>query len=240
VCPEELSMPRKHGAREQKRAAKQKAKRREKRSDLVRRTSTDPTVRLQNTEKWPVVQALVGADLWDDGIGYLLIARQQSGQGDLVFATYLVDVFCLGVKDAFWRAGSLGEFKEMVRRMESTQTLVPIDPACLVKIVQGAVEYARSFGFPPHPDYRHAAMLLAGIDPAECPQEFTFGRDGKPFYIQGPHESLEEAMAISERLIEAGGHYMVALPGNDAMELIDDEDFIDEDEDEDDLALPAP
>ena len=154
----------------------------------VRRDSKDPTVRLQGAEKWPIVHALVGAKLWKDGIGYLAIARQE-GDGRLVFGVYLVDVYCLGVKNAFWSAGTPGDFKELIRKMETTQSMISISPACLVKIVAGAVEYAGSFGFPPHPDYRHAAMLLEGIDLQACAHEFTFGRDGKPYYIQGPHES---------------------------------------------------
>jgi hypothetical protein len=209
-------MAKQHGAKQQKRIAKQKAKRAEKRSNLFRRTSTDPTVRLQRAEKWPVVRALVGAKLWEDGIGYLTIARQESEAG-LVFGAYLVDVYCLGVKNAFWDAGSPGDFKDLISQMEQTQPMRPIPPACLVKIVKGAVEYAQSFGFPPHPGYRHAAKLLEGIDPATCTQEFAFGRDGKPFYIQGPHESPAEAMAIMERVQAAGGHFVIALhrPGSE-------------------------
>jgi hypothetical protein len=205
-------MAKNHGAKQQKKLAKQKAKRLEKRAILARRTSNDPTIRLQRAEKWPVVQALAGAKIWQDGIGYLAIVRQES-EGSLIYAVYLVDVFCLGVKNAFWDAGSPGDFKELVRKLEQTQSMRPIAPECLVKIVRGAVEYAQSFGFRPHPDYRHAAMLLGGIDPTACPQEFTFGRDGKPFYIRGPHESLEQARAIVERIQDAGGEFIVQVAG---------------------------
>ena len=69
-------MAKKHGARQQKRVAKQKAKRAAKRQVVLGRTSRDPSIRLQRADKWPVVQALVGAQLWDEGIGYLVIARQ--------------------------------------------------------------------------------------------------------------------------------------------------------------------
>lgn len=215
------------GARQQKRIAKQKAKRSEKRAALMRRESKDPTIRLRGAARWPVVQALVRTELWEAGIGSLVIARQES-PGRVVMGCFLVDVYCLGVKDAFWRAGSLEEFKELVRRMEETQAMGPIAPECLVKIIQGAVAYAQSYGFSPHTDYGHAARLLEGIDPAACPQEFTFGRDGKPLYIQGPHESTFQAMNIAERLGELGGHYITRLSSRE----FDDED-LDEDLDED-------
>jgi hypothetical protein len=234
-------MAKHHGARQQKKIAKLKAKRAQKRSSLFRRTSKDPTIRLREVAKWPVVQALVASDLWKDGIGSLAIARQESEDG-LVFAVFLVDVYCLGVKDAFWRAGTPGEFNELLERMEKNQAMRPITPGCLVKIVQGAVAYAQSFGFAPHPDYRHAAKLLEGIDPAACQQKFTFGRDGKPLYIQGPNESRAQAEAIMQRIAAAGGHYVVGGPLSELEDFAGIEDPLDElDElDEDDSPDEEP
>ncbi len=215
-----MGMAKNHGAKDQKRTAKQKAKRLAKRSALLQRASKDPTVRLQRAEKWPVIQALVGDKLWKDGIGHLLIARRDS-EGALVFAVFLVDVYCLGVKDAFWRAGTAAEIEDVIGRMERFEKMCPASPACLSRIVKGAVEYAQSFGFPPHPDYRHASMLLDGIDPSSCPNEFKFGRDGQPFYIQGPNESPAQAAAIAQRVHAARGHYIVSLSGDDVDESAD-------------------
>jgi hypothetical protein len=220
-------MSKAHGAKQQKKAARHKAKRAQRRAVLNRRTSHDPTVRLRDVGKLPVAQALVASSLWDDGIGHVAIARQEGDSG-LVFAFYLVDVLCLGVKNALWGTGSLGEFKEQVARLEETQTMVPIAPACLVKTVKGAVEYARSFGFPPHPDYHHAARLLEGIDPSACPQEYTFGRGGKPYFIQGPYESPAQAAAIIARVTEAGGHFIAGAGFRGAHGLPFLEDELDE------------
>ncbi len=234
-----MEMAKNHGAKDQKRLAKQKAKRQAKRSLNLARTSKDPTVRLQRAEKWPVVQALVGDRLWETGIGYVLIARRDL-EGSLVFAVFLVDVLCLGVKDAFWRAGTSADFEDMLRKMERVETMASSTPACLAKIVKGAVEFAQSLGFPPHPDYRHASMLLEGLDPSSCPSEFTFGRHGRPFYIQGPHETPAQAAAIMQRVQEAGGHFIASLSGDDVddsiergreierFEALEDEDSADE------------
>jgi hypothetical protein len=210
-----------HGARQQKRAAKQKAKRMAKRSVLFRRSSTDPTIRLRTAEKWPVLTAFAASELWKEGIGYLAIARQEP-EGQLAIAAFLVDAYCLGVKNAFWQISTRAEFEQLIERMEKTQNMRSIAPACLVRIVTGAVEYARSFGFPPHPDYRHASLLLEGIDPSTCPEHFTFGRDGRPFYIQGPNESLTQATAIAERIRDAGGHFLVAVSADSRVSAVGD------------------
>ncbi len=227
-------MAKNHGARQQKRTAKQKAKRAAKRSAAFRQSTKDPTIRLQQASKWPVVQALVAAEIWKRGIGYLAIAREES-PGRLVFGVFLVDVHCLGVKDAFWRDGTLEEFDEVIRRMGKQLTMSAISPACLAKIVNGAVEYAQSFGFPPHDDFHHAAMLLDGIDTSTCTREFTYGRDGKPFYVRGPNESYARAEAISQCIQRAGGHYLVGVHADELDELSDvDDEFDAFDSEEDD------
>ena len=51
-----------------------------------------------------------------------------------------------------------------------------------------------------------------GSTPRTCPNQFTFGRDGKPFYVQVPNESFAQANAIGQRIEDAGGHYVIALP----------------------------
>ena len=115
-----------------------------------------------------------------------------------------------------------------------------------MKIVKGAVDFALSLGFPPHPDYPHASMLLAGIDPSTCTEEFTFGRDGHPLYIQGPGESPAEAVAIMQRVREAGGNFLIDMPGAplsglsvitdgfDESDSFGEADFNDDDDDDDD------
>jgi hypothetical protein len=221
-----VAMAKNHGAKDQKRLAKQKAKRLAKRSEIRKRDSKDPAVRLQSTAKWPVVEALCGDRLWEDGIGTLLIARRDP-TGGLVFAVFLVDVFCLGVKNAFWRPGTPSDIEDVLKHIGQAETMRAVTPACLVKAIKGAVEYARSWGFLPHPEYGHASMLLDGIDPSSCPTKLQYGYKGRPFYVQGPNESPAEAAAIMQRVQNAKGHFMLSLRTDDddeSMEISDESD----------------
>ena len=230
-------MAKKHGAKQQKKLAKQKAKRQAKRHVLAQRSSKDPTIRLQRTEKWPVVRSLVSTELWDEGIGYLVLAREEP-EGGTVFASFLVDVLCLGVKDCFWEAGTREEFREMIERMEEVQDLSAIRPECLVKLIKGAVDFAQSFGFPPHPDFRHVSLLLAGIDPSDCRTHYEFGRDGRPYYFQGPNESPPQVMAILEKVRAAGGHF-TAIASEDVLEDLEGIEDESDEEDYDERDRPA-
>jgi hypothetical protein len=57
------------------------------------------------------------------------------------------------------------------------------------QVVYGAIGYARELGFEPHADFGRAAGYL-GAWHGQC--ELTFGRDGKPMYIGGPHDDGEK------------------------------------------------
>src|SRR5277367_6694263 len=115
-------MANQHGARQQKRATKQKAKRSAKRAVLMQRTSTDPTVRLRDAAKWPVIEAVASSAIWQSGLGYLCLARENP-QGELAIGVFLVDVYCLGVKNTFWQIGTRTKFDQIIERMESTQAM---------------------------------------------------------------------------------------------------------------------
>jgi hypothetical protein len=70
--------------------------------------------------------------------------------------------------------------------------------------------------------------LANNSDPAACPSEFTFGRDGKPFYFRGPNESCAQAKAISQRVAAAGGHFVVQVSAAEAERLAGAGGVIDE------------
>jgi hypothetical protein len=219
-------------ARKQKQLAKKKAKRTEKRTQIARQRSSDPGLRLQGAMHWPIVETLVPETLWSTGLGQLIISRRQP-DGRLACGVLLVDVFCLGVKDAFWDILSEAEYQELLEKVGKMGTLRKTSPECFAKIVQGALDFAQALGFPPHSDFRHVSALLGGIDPAACSETFQFGMNGKPVYIRGPHDSPEKVRVVTNRIRAAGGEYLPPPPDllTESGELLL-EDGSDQDEDE--------
>jgi len=202
-----------HNARQQKKLAKLKAKRTEKRQTIARQTSNDPTIRLAGAADWPVIDSLVGQGIFDSGLGTALVSRRMP-DGGVAVASFVVDVYCLGIKNCFWKAFSTFEYSEFLAKFEKGAAAMQVAPEYVVKLVTEAAAYARALGFPPHADYRRTQMVLAGIDPAKCTETFEFGKDGKPFYIQGPHETPLMVKSIVKRVAEHGGHYLVGLGAN--------------------------
>jgi hypothetical protein len=225
-------MAKHHGVRQQKRLLKQKAKRQTRRKQLARQTAKNPTIRLQAANGWPIVAALVPENLWTGGLGQLVFARR-TPDGQRACAVFLVDVFCLGIKNAFWKILPDAEYRDLVERIGQFGELKDVLPEHFAKIVYGAADYAASLGFAPHVDFRHARRLLDGVDPSQCPDPLEFGRDGKPLYIRGPHETLEKARWIAHRLTAVDGHYIVHLePAAAESLLLEEAEILDEFEDD--------
>ena len=152
----------------------------------------------------PIHRALVSQAIFDQGIGDVLVSRTLR-DGRIVLACVLVDPYCLGVKDAFLRVLSPGGYDELVAHAAEAQRFEEVTPAYACKLIDDAIDYADSLGFEPHEDFNDALAVLEPIDSASCDARFTFGKDGKPFYVNGPNHNASKARAIVLHLIERCG-----------------------------------
>ena len=118
---------------------------------------------------------------------------------------YLVDVYCLGVKNVIgprvMHDGDLPGFaRSFVSAYQAPPLSVPIELAR--DIVYGAaVGYARNLGFTPTPGFKAAAEHLG---PATGPCVIGFGRHGKPFFVQGPRDNPTAVLRTLERSVGQG------------------------------------
>lgn len=152
--------------------------------------------------------------LFEVGMGNVVIARFK-GNGDAELGVFLLDLYCLGVKNGFFRPAPAEEYEQFLARLFRHETPVALSPACARKLVEGGVAYAQKLGLPPHEDYRKAARVFGGINAAECQEEFVYGHQGKPLYVQGPNDSPAFARRVLTSLKahcgEGNYHYMVPL-----------------------------
>jgi hypothetical protein len=168
-------------------------------------------------------EALRSAKLFDSGCGYLVVGRFKA-DGRVEAGFFLLDVFCLGVKDAgFHRFNSVADYQEsLLDRLFRDEEPVRMTPTAARKLAEEAVSYARGLGFSPGVDYKKASRVFGGITTADCHEEFVFGKDGKPFYIQGPSDPPARAERIlhvlEARCGEGGYHYIVAADDFDPLD----------------------
>lgn len=135
-------------------------------------------------------------------------------------AVFRVDTYCCGVQDAFARTEPNSSAVDLLSRLaESDEGWINVTPEHVRKLVEQAIGYALSLGLAPHRDCAAAMKLFGDLDASQCKTEFTFGRDGKPCYIAGPHDSEVRVREILQALRETCGpdrfHYTVPLPSSD-------------------------
>jgi hypothetical protein len=145
------------------------------------------------------------------GIVAVLVARHHRYE-KVGICGYLVDVHCLGVKNAvgprIMEPRNVDAFtSDFFAAFDGNPVTAPLDLA--QHLVFGAVAYARELGFEPHPDFARAAGHLGDW---RGPSAITFGRDGKPFYMQGPYDDAFSIMQTLNRTVGRGNyHYMVGV-----------------------------
>lgn len=174
------------------------AKRKGKQEVVVREKNAGLAERLKAAARHPVLHCRVTSSIWDEGIGQVFLSRELPN-GSVAYASFLVDRYCLGVKDAF--ADISGRFtydsRFQTKNQHMYQSLVP---EAARKLVEGAVEFARGLGLSPHPDYQKARFLFGDIDAQACSETFEYGKDGKPYFMSGPNDTPARCREILHNL----------------------------------------
>ncbi|ABK45397.1 hypothetical protein Mmc1_2906 [Magnetococcus marinus MC-1] len=200
--------------RRQKKLARKKDKRKKQTGSASLIGTRSIPQRLAASTKLPVFESFMGDSGFEKGIAPLILSRKVA-TGEVAFACYLIDFWCLGVKNCFCNIVPSLQYEEFIEQSRDRENIIPIHPACLSKIVGSSVEYAQSLGFQPHPDFKLAKVLLNGIDPMLCPSEYEFGQNGKPFYMSGPNDSEAFVNKVVKQLAKVCGEgnydYMVGL-----------------------------
>jgi hypothetical protein len=157
-----------------------------------------------------------GADDGTDGLVTALVVRRRRHRRGATVCVYLVDVYCLGVKNAMGPDNmddrALRRFTDHIfSAYHAPPVTAPIE---LVRdLVLGAAEYAQELGFAPHPDFQHTR---AHLGPWIGPSAITFGRDGKPTYVSGPYDDPTHVLRTLRRAVgRKGFHYTAALDPDD-------------------------
>ena len=147
----------------------------------------------------PLHACLAQDSIFQTGVGMVFLSRK-TGARDLALGRFLVDAYCLGVKDAMFRELDEDEIEELLDGAGATAPLTPVDPPYARKLLRDAAAYAQSLGLPPHPDYATVEPLFGDVAADACDVEFEFGYKGRPLYVPGPTESATQIRRRIDRL----------------------------------------
>jgi hypothetical protein len=192
----------------QKKLAKKKSKRKAVLSSKNKKVSFSDRISRSKAiiiaRNSPINRCFVRKNIFSEGIGTAIVSREMPN-GHLGVGVYLLDVWCLGVKNTYFSVLSENEFLDRIKQIEVNENLETLHPSCARKIIEQCVEYSDTLGFKSHKDYKISRQLLMDLDPNVCPNQYIFGKDGKPFYISGPNENQNQSKKIVEKLFRSCG-----------------------------------
>jgi len=153
-----------------------------------------PDETLKGVGKFPIHECLIADTQWQQhGLAVLYVSRNVL-DCRYACAFYMVDTYCLGVKNTFAKVNlDRDRMLDFRRLIEQKHALTPYDYEDARSLILGAIDYAASLGFQPNEDWKDSRYIVEA-DRAYT-RKFKFGKDGKPLYIQGPNDDARSIMA---------------------------------------------
>ena len=219
----------------QKKLARKTSKRKQALTQKKQQQAMGSRRQIAVASQSPMHECLMPAGLFEDGIGHVIVSRTLPS-GQIAAAFFLIDVFCLGVKDTFFQVMSPADYAYRTAGL-AHQQLEPVESARARKLIEEAVAYAQELGLTPHRDYTLTRQMFGDIEVNAPATSFQFGKNGKPFYMSGPYDTPDKIdriiRTVTDRVGAEGFEYVIALGDPDAFEggheLLDefDEDWDD-------------
>lgn len=152
-------------------------------------------MRVRKAAQAPIACCLLTASLFEGGMGTLTLAR---GHGHFAVGSFLLDVWCLGIKDVMFKSVDADALDVMVAALGASAPTETVDPSYARKLLRELAAWSQSIGFAPPVDFALVEALFGDVDANASDATFQFGHEGKPYYIPGPSESP----ALIQRRIE--------------------------------------
>jgi hypothetical protein len=181
----------------------------------------------QRARSLPVHECLINLHWKRAGEANVLVSRKHSN-GNYTYGIYLVDLYCQGIKDTFFRFNvTESEYLNDSRAIyEDDFGADKVEYALAHNIIYEALAYAEEYEFRPHKDFERVTKFILEDDNDKIDLiEIELGRKGKPCLVVSEDEDYSGLVKQLERT--AGhGNFEVIYAGN----IVPDTDFTMEEE----------
>lgn len=170
----------------------------------------------------------ISVDMETMGEGHVIVTRNHTG-GKVSMAAYLVDIWCLGVKDSFYRLRMEDyEFYEFINQYKLGLRECSYDEAH--NWVWGAIAFAEEAGIKPNKSFNVCQYMLDD-DTDDVPLiEYEFGKNGKHVLVAKNNLEGSRYLALLKKNLGEGNYeYILRLDDDDEFEDWDDDDYGDRD-----------
>ena len=152
----------------------------------------------------PIQACFLTESLFESGMGTLVLARGATPHS-VVMASFLLDVFCLGIKDVTFEKMEGEIFDFYLDAMDAVSPMASVEPGSARRLVRELAAWSQSIGFPPHRDFAPVERIFGDVAANATGPAFPFGHNGKPFYIPGPSDTPAMIRQRLQRLRQSLG-----------------------------------
>ena len=223
-------------SRDARKKEKQRLKREKKRREARRASSLTPLDRIARSGGG--LECYLNTNWREVGLASIHVLGHAPGDR-LCRASFLVDVWCVGLKDVTGRKESTrDEFEDALDVVRGTLDLVRVPPAEVRRLVAGGIRFARQNGFKLPPHYDRWTAIFGDLGDVEAADVADFGIDGGLRYV-GTADFLRRrlvACSVDEFLARPDVHFVIGdgpVPASDLADY-DEADDLDADEEADD------
>lgn len=180
--------------------------------------------------KLPILKCAVNKEWKDEKIAQVMVLRQHVN-GNVSGANFLVDLLCLGVKDATWFFNT--DADEMTEMMEdSGLNWIDIPYTLAHNIVYAGLDFAEEFHIKPHADFAIARYALEEEDDAIELIEIETGENDMPHLIESYPGQYADAHSKLKKYAGEGNYQItLAIIKEDGEDDTDDFGYDDDDDD---------
>lgn len=156
--------------------------------------------------KFPVHECKVLKNWEETGISPVYVSRELT-KDSYVFISYLVDFWCLGLKDTILKFGV--SKRDLSQAYSRSDDLVTISYQDARSLILGAMDFAKTIDIAPHSSWNGIPYSFIEAHLA-YEKQFSFGQEGRPHYISGPNDyELYNVEEVVKKVSKAQGHYVV-------------------------------
>ena len=171
---------------------------------------------LTKARKLEFHECLINEDWTESGLATIFATRKMPS-GNYLTGLYLTDVFCLGLKNTLYKFNqSEEEYEELCEQTgrSNQASFVEISPTEAHNIIYGAIDYAEELGFKPNKSFSVTEHILDPDLIDEGIDDIEFGKEGQPFFIQGPNDNVPRIMSKLTHAVGEDGFTFIANEGS--------------------------
>lgn len=180
----------------------------------------------EKARKLPIYKCYIGDNAGNSREKLAIIIRQHTC-GTFTYACFLLDCWCIGVKDAFWDFSvSENELDRIINHYERGMDLREVDYVEAHNWIYGAVDWATNAGINPCKEFSLAKYILEEDDDNVELIEYDFGYNGEYVLEAKSQQEANKYISALNRTLGKDNYKVIISPL-----FGEDDDYYDEEED---------